>query len=382
MSFGHALYYPHINLTNKNWLKYAVLYWDKISRIVPASVQPADSEDIIRLRSEMDFVEDYRPDQWDVSRAAKEFFQWFTGHADDPEMREYYELRYGIPPFPRHSHHRHRMERGGLGNALHAAALANGTYIHVEKLDPQLKEFLFAKGIAIPGEDEWRDWVRIDTEVGLLYMSYLARSISAKTSRAVITDELPLFASSEIIAASLSHNRQEELQHRMGTLLIAAYGPPDMNAVTFDQLIAFRRKHDDQRMAFFDHVNDLCCSMPQVTSQEEFKDALNHHLKTLMADADEMRKQYKDMRIDPVLRFISISVPTACASLTDYVPVECKGIVIVAGIILGVAQVLHNQRKEKNERAGQPLSYLQTLDSHMDAPGMIDRLRGAYQKMR
>jgi hypothetical protein len=47
MSFGHALYYPRINLTNKNWLKYAVLYWDKISRIVPPSVQAADSEDVI-----------------------------------------------------------------------------------------------------------------------------------------------------------------------------------------------------------------------------------------------------------------------------------------------------------------------------------------------
>lgn len=375
MSFGHALYYPHINLTNKNWLKYAVLYWDKISRIVPASVQPADSEDIIRLRAEMDFVEDYRPDEWDVSCAAQEFFKWFTRHADNPKMREYYELRY-------HPLHRHRMGRGELAGALHAAALATGTYIHVDKLDHHLKEFLFANGIAIPGEEEWRDWVRIDTEVGLLYMSYLAHSISAKTSRAVITDDLSLFASSEIIAASLSQNRQEELQHRMGTLLVAAYGPSDMNAVTFDQLIAFRKKHDNQRMAFFDHVNDLCCSMPKVTSKEEFEDALNHHMKILGADADEMQKQYKDMRIDPVLRFINISAPTACLSLTELVPVEYKGIVIGAGIILGVAQVLRDQRKEENERAEQPLSYLQALDSQMNAPNVIDRLRDAYQRMR
>jgi hypothetical protein len=382
MSFGHALYYPHINLTNKNWLKYAVLYWDKISRIVPPSVQPADSEDIIRLRSEMDFIEDYRPEQWAVSNAAQEFFQWFTRHADDPEIREYYEHRYGKPPFPRHPFHRHGMERGGLGDALHAAAIANGTYIHVEKLDHRLKEFLFATGIAIPGEDEWRDWVRIDSEVGLLYMSYLARSISAKTARAVITDELPLFASSEMIAASVSHNRQEELQHRMGTLLIAAYAPPDMNAVTFDQLIAFRKKHDDQRRVFFDHVNDLCGSMPKVSSEEEFKDALNHHMKKLLADADKMKRQYKEMRIDPVLRFISISVPTACASLTDYVPVESKGVVIGAGIVLGVAQVLHDHRKEKNDIAAQPLSYLQTLDTRLDAPGMIERLRAAYRRLK
>ncbi len=101
MSFGHALYYPHINLTNKNWLKYAVLYWDKISRIVPSSIQPTDSEDIIRLRSELDFIKEYRPEPWDVSRAAQEFFLWFSRHADDPEIREYYILRYGIPTLPK-----------------------------------------------------------------------------------------------------------------------------------------------------------------------------------------------------------------------------------------------------------------------------------------
>jgi hypothetical protein len=382
MSFGHALYYPHINLTNKNWLKYAVLYWDKISRIVPASVQPTDSEDIIRLRSEIGFVEDYRPEQWDVSMAAQDFFEWFTRHSDDIEMREYFELRHGVPPFLHYPFHRHPMHHGGLADALHAAALASGTYIHVEKLDRRLKEFLFATGIAIPGEDEWRDWIRIDTEVGLLYMSYLARTISAKTSRAVITDELPLFASSEVIASSIAHDRQEELQHRMGTLLIAAYGPADMNAVTFDQLIAFRQKHNDQRRAFFDHVDALCRSIPRVASEDQFKDALNHHMKTLMADAEEVQKQYRDMRIDPVLRFISISVPTACVSLTDYVPVESKGVVLAAGIVLGVANALHERRKEEIEQGKQPLSYLQTLDSQLDAHGLIDRLRDAYRRTR
>ena len=56
MSFGHALYYPHINLTNKNWVKHALLFWDKISRIVPYSVETEDSEDIIRIKDETDFI--------------------------------------------------------------------------------------------------------------------------------------------------------------------------------------------------------------------------------------------------------------------------------------------------------------------------------------
>ena len=75
MSFGHALYYPHINLTNKNWIKHALLFWDNISRIVPDSVEPSDSEDIITIKNESKFIKDYRPEIWDTSEAFHSFSQ-------------------------------------------------------------------------------------------------------------------------------------------------------------------------------------------------------------------------------------------------------------------------------------------------------------------
>jgi hypothetical protein len=56
MSFGDVLYYPHINITNKNWIKHALLFWDKISRIVPASVEPANNDDIISIKYNTDFI--------------------------------------------------------------------------------------------------------------------------------------------------------------------------------------------------------------------------------------------------------------------------------------------------------------------------------------
>lgn len=34
--FGRALYYPHINFKDENWLKLAALYYDGIDRIVPS----------------------------------------------------------------------------------------------------------------------------------------------------------------------------------------------------------------------------------------------------------------------------------------------------------------------------------------------------------
>lgn len=38
MAFTRALYYPTIDITNEQWLKTAILYWDEISTIVPSSI--------------------------------------------------------------------------------------------------------------------------------------------------------------------------------------------------------------------------------------------------------------------------------------------------------------------------------------------------------
>ena len=73
MSFGHALYYPYINLTNKNWVKHALLFWDNISRIVPQSIEPMDSEDIIKIKEESGFINDYYPERWDISHTFHDF---------------------------------------------------------------------------------------------------------------------------------------------------------------------------------------------------------------------------------------------------------------------------------------------------------------------
>ena len=73
MSFGHALYYPHINLTNKNWVKHALLFWGQNFSIVPQSVEPSDSEDIIKIKNDVDFIEDYHPKPWDTTNTFHNF---------------------------------------------------------------------------------------------------------------------------------------------------------------------------------------------------------------------------------------------------------------------------------------------------------------------
>src|SRR5438105_1881853 len=74
MGFTKALYYPTIDITNEDWLKTAVLFWDEINTIVPSSIsnpymenttQYLSDEGILkpmRVNPEIDIVEDLTTD--------------------------------------------------------------------------------------------------------------------------------------------------------------------------------------------------------------------------------------------------------------------------------------------------------------------------------
>lgn len=380
MSFGHAIYYPHINLTNKNWLKYALLFWDKISRIVPHSVTPSDSEDVIRIRSEIGFIEDYHPERWDTSNAASKFFRTFRHWIEDPEIVDYYRHRYPeIFEDLFHWRHRRRHRHPDMFRFFGAIAQQEGTYIHVQKLDRDLKEYLYCLGVAMPGENEWSDWVRIDGELGLLYMTYLASSIGENTSRPTVTDYGPCFAASSVLRRDVEHRRNEELECGLGNLLIASYAPKDMNAVTMERLIEFRKKYESDRLGFFDSIASLCKDIPKVESEDQLKDALNHHGASLRKQTDELKKQFEDMRIEPVLRFIGISLPTACTSLIEYVPDNFDPLIIGGGVLLGFAGAAQSIRNDRRSLQSNPLSYLLSLQSELDARGFFRKIRENMQ---
>ena len=55
-AFSNALYYPTIDIQNTDWLKTAVLFWDSISTIVPASVEKPYCEYETEYLADIDFL--------------------------------------------------------------------------------------------------------------------------------------------------------------------------------------------------------------------------------------------------------------------------------------------------------------------------------------
>jgi len=381
MSFGHALYYPHINLTNKNWLKHSYLFWDKLSRIVPNSVEPTDSEEIIKLRSETNFLNDYSPDSWDISQAFQDFSRFLIDFGRSNRFNEYYLNAY--PNHPSRYHRREFRENPQYRrDFLREIALTNGTYLHIQKLDQRMKEVLFDIGLAIPGENEWEDWIKIDNEIGFIYMSYLAKSISKQRTLPLVTDTEHSFVASSSFTPEVFNKYNAEFEHKLGNLLITSFIPKNINSVTFEQLIKVKNKYSDEHSAFFDSINELCANIPEIDNKSALEDALNHHSKSLIANTQNLKSAYESNKIETVSKFLTISLPSTLLSLSTYVPVEYKPLGIGAGLLFGLASSINSIKQDRSNLQQQPLSYLLSINSELSGEGLLRRLNDTVKGIR
>ncbi|MCP5458721.1 MAG: hypothetical protein H6971_03695 [Gammaproteobacteria bacterium] len=384
MSFGHALYYPHIHLNNKNWLKHAFLFWDKISRIVPYSVNPSDNEDVIKIRYDTNFIEDYSPDRWVVSDTFRSFSEFLEKFIHSHEFYHHFRRHRRHPDWELERMHQRRFHddlefRRGY---LQSITQSQGTYLHIQKLDMRLKEQLFELGLAVPGENEWEDWVKIDNEIGYLYMSYLAKTISKQESLPIVTDIEQFFAASSSFEFKIYRDYHAEFEYKLGNIVVASFLPKDINSIPFDKLIEIREKYSDERNAYFNTISELCQSIPEVDTESALQDALNHYSKTLITQTNDLKSSFETNRVETVVKFVSISVPTSLVSLNSFVPVKYQSLGIGAGILFGLAASINSVKKEKKQLRENPLSYLLSVNSELSGDGLLRRITDSANGIR
>ena len=147
-----ALYYPTIDITNEEWLKTAILFWDEINTIVPESItnpyheistQYLSDEGILqplRINPQMDIIEDLTNDTLNYLNINEEF-QLLTN-----------KIKY---------------------------------YIHREKLPHCIGGLSFYKrGLQHEIEDtichtfKNNEWLQLDSDFAMFYMTLLANKLS------------------------------------------------------------------------------------------------------------------------------------------------------------------------------------------------------------
>lgn len=129
------LHYPSIEFYDDTWLKACLCIWDKVYRIVPASYEPKDSDEV-KYAIDQGLVENISLSKLDLEKTANRF-------------KDYWEK----VPFP------------PAGAEIRSEEYSR---LHIEKVDIQIRPQLEALSKSVNKDG----WLKLTQEVANLYMLF------------------------------------------------------------------------------------------------------------------------------------------------------------------------------------------------------------------
>jgi hypothetical protein len=202
-----ALYFPYINVPERPSLTRVLLYWDTLGSIIP---EGAELDSWTQGLVDAELVTPVRPSEYiDSSTLLSDLERLLDAGLA--------RRRTSVPPF----------------------------YLHIEKTNRWALEMLRERGLATwsSGQTDGRQpgWIRVDGEVGALYVAYLACYICQMSGLMMepITDQaliLETVSGVDSVATAMS------LDHLRGAVLQGVL-PSPRDGVTTAELVEFKRTH-------------------------------------------------------------------------------------------------------------------------------------------
>jgi hypothetical protein len=152
---GNYIYYPGFEVRDEVWLKFALLYLERIHPIIPSSGDRHLNEAYTRLVNETDLIEPHRPTEFDAYRASEKALT---------SIERFYELPQKREKWQNPSCHNYRLFR--------------------EKYTGDFSNFCISNGLASP----CAEGLYISEELAFSYMTHLAVAVGREQQLPVITD--------------------------------------------------------------------------------------------------------------------------------------------------------------------------------------------------
>lgn len=185
-----ALYFPYINIRNKDWLKTSLLLWNSVHRIVPYGYPQERNYDFINdINKNSDVIESISPEGY-AHIIEDSFIDFIESNIQDLDrFRLRPELVRGINS---HRRMRQRFSEGELGSHIPGIS-----FIYSEKMGHRLQDVLLRNDLGVMADDDdyhYMRWIGVDRKIAALYMTVLANAISQDQRLNPITDSGPHLA--------------------------------------------------------------------------------------------------------------------------------------------------------------------------------------------
>lgn len=350
--YGYSLYYPYIHIHDDNWLKLAALYNDGLKRIVPEGCQTADSHTARVFQEELDFIQNLAPEE--VESVASEFLGFVFNQLADGNKRR------------------------ALLKKVRAKIPVGSTFlIHSDKMSEALRQELPEVGLArkhLKKSQKHGSWYEFESITGALYLTCLANRMAANREMPLVSDD-PVYQ--PLVRAMQSEFDPEANTSNKGNILaslvIESVTPTDIEHVSAEAIVRFRRKHDDERRRFYDAVSSLAKDMPLIDNREAMNDCLNHYKKRVDDAVNDIRGALTGIGISCVTGLLGLSVPSWSSALALAQPSVGLG-VVAFGLITVALCLLAKEGVNYRSRYRSPWASVLSLERGVDSRSVMQRL--------
>lgn len=335
LSTGTALYYPYIHPREINHLKAALVYWDRVRRIVPRPLDAGkyvfDDDDAARMLADNELLLATKPEPYEAE-ATRKFFEHVEPQSD--KFRIDLEAARGLA----------RRNRG----------------IHVEKIGGLAIDRLRDLGLA----HRFGDWVYMHDEVGAFYMFCLASEMSRQIGAPLFSDhqEDAALGQSLLFEPDSSADVSEVLL-RVGVKLPS---PEALQDVPLRDVVNFAVKRADERRRFREAVEGIVKTARSAENQTAIEDYLATQRAAIESAVNDHRQALDELRVGVVASFAKITVPAAVASavtalsLSEFVAAVFAGVGIAWSAIACIAET---RGKLRQARTSTPYHYLTSIET-------------------
>jgi len=281
MGFTKALFYPTIDIKNENWLKSAVLFWDKIYTIVPSSIDYPYKKNTTQYLAGEGIIEPMRVNPSD------DLIEELT-----IDVQNYLNTNEGLLLL---------TQRRGRNSLIHRDKLprdvSNLFEIHPDKLPYEIQHQL-----RMMTTEE--GWFRVDSTFAVFYMTLLANKICEQNHVALLTDNSLTSNFSDLVRLD-SQNRIKRREHWYHCLMnnekhihlaqgiltnLIIQGVNVTEDSSLKDIINFKNRHRDELGNFRNNISRLTKDIKKGKSFEAIKQEIEDIYK------DEFLPAFNDLK--------------------------------------------------------------------------------------
>lgn len=399
---GSALYYPHIDIRDPQWLRSAILFWDALQTIVPRSIKDPYKEKDTRILWREGFLEplrcDLHPELLDT------LGRRVVGLMDRDRSWPGQALR-------------ERSDDPNVMTLLHADKIGQEmswrfrrAHLHPEKLSPELRDLAMRTGLArmhpekfpsglrrlleemkfvgldreeasfhlrglMRGAERFRDdygeWLLVDSHFAEIYMSALAALLAKETDIAALTNEessmgINLHTLIEDVKPSANSQKKCAL---VSFIMEAIRVDPETRV---DRLLAFRHSRKNQLAELSVQFDDVSSKISNCESERELKEKVGDaYITRIRPKLESLKEELADSSIqavwDGIQRAVTISVPAGGA--LAYFSGLAGTTLLAAGAAIAVTDLaVKTHLARKKTRRASPYTYLLDVERKFSVP--------------